>query len=142
MFKHYVSTILTAALLASTASAVAEAPTSQFGFTGWPYRAETGCATEAPDFTPMPDFPTASPDYGTDSDENGQNTPVPPTDVPTVPTAAPPVLPTAEPSPTAGIRPTQRRSPPPRRQLQKRLHRMMIILPNRYQRKSKKHGIC
>lgn len=52
--KHTATLALTMLLL--TASAQAEAPTSQFGFKGWPYRQNAVCATEAPDSheTPLP----------------------------------------------------------------------------------------
>lgn len=126
MFKRYVTTALTAAMLFS-ASAQAEAPTSQFGFKGWPYRQQTNCNTPAiPTSTPeindnwcesgpnKPSTPTkepvattpvatSTPDVTTEPTQEPQATPIPTAEPTAVPTAVPTVKPTAKPTaaPTA-----------------------------------------
>lgn len=94
--------ILTAAVLLLGAPAVhAEAPTSQFGFKGWPYRQETNCngAETTPIPTECPETPT----------ETAEITPKPtsiPTEEPVI-TTAPTAIPTEEaPAPTATAAPT------------------------------------
>lgn len=91
MFKKYVSTALTAAMLFS-ASAQAEAPTSQFGFTGWPYRQQTDC-----DF---PAIPTCTPEISDSGSENSPIRPVEPTKEPSVTTPVITAAPTSVPVPT------------------------------------------
>lgn len=97
MFKRYVSTAMAMMLLFSTA-AHAEAPTSQFGFTGWPYRQPTNCGTPViPTSTPIPD------------DSVGGNAPestIIPTKEPSVTTPAPTIPPTATIAPTRAPQPT------------------------------------
>ena len=63
--------VITSILLLSAVSALAEAPSSQFGFRGWPYRKTAApcgaaisapAATKAPASTPRPTAaPTAKP---------------------------------------------------------------------------------
>lgn len=101
MFKRYVTTALTAAMLFS-ASALAEAPTSQFGFKGWPYRQQTNCNTPEPVCTPEPEIPTMPPQIG----DNGCETPPFATPAPTKEPAA--TTPVATAAPTATIEPTQK----------------------------------
>lgn len=93
MFKRYASTILTAALVFS-ASAQAEAPTSQFGFRGWPYRQQTNCET--------PVSPTSTPEINENQQPTWPNRPSTPTKEPAVTT------PVATAAPTATIAPTQK----------------------------------
>ena len=104
--------ILTAAiLLLGTATAQAEAPTSQFGFKGWPYRQETNC--NGTDVTPIP---TEQPISPTEVPETPANPTAIPTDLPespTEPTAAPTEeapVPTASPAATTvpTMKPTAR----------------------------------
>jgi len=99
MFKRYVTTALTAAMLFS-AAAQAEAPTSQFGFKGWPYRQQTNCNTPEPACTPKPVIPTATPEINDNGSENGPNGPSVPTKEPAVTTPVPTSAPTAAPVPT------------------------------------------
>ena len=101
MFKKYLALMTVMALfLASTA--LAEAPTSQFGFKGWPYRQSTDCAPA----------PTKECETATKAPETGENLP----DA-TLPTAAPatnaPVIPTSAPTaaPEATRKPTVTQSP-------------------------------
>ena len=44
MFKKYLALMILGTMLLSSV-ALADGPTSQFGFTGWPYRQSTGCGT-------------------------------------------------------------------------------------------------
>lgn len=126
MFKKYAAAAMAMTLLTSQA-ALAEAPTSQFGFKGWPYRQQTNCAvsTCAPEKTPDQG---ASPTLAADDGTHAQPAPT-----------AEPVAPTAAPSLPRGrhrLRPPRKERPSPRRR--NALPWMMIILPNPYQRKSKK----
>lgn len=91
MFKRYVSTALTAAMLLG-ASAQAEAPTSQFGFTGWPYRQQTNCDN--------PSIPTSTPEINDEGTGIGPNRPSEPTNEPPATTPAASAAPTAIPDPT------------------------------------------
>ena len=91
MFKRYATTILTAALVFS-ASAQAEAPTSQFGFKGWPYRQQTNCQT--------PVSPTCTPEINDNQGATGPNRPTAPTKEPVATTPAATAAPTAPPAPT------------------------------------------
>ena len=60
MLKKHTAILALTTLLLNGSFALAEAPTSQFGFTGWPYRNETSCVS--PTATPAaPTFPTAAP---------------------------------------------------------------------------------
>lgn len=91
MFKRYFTTALSAALLFS-ASAQAEAPTSQFGYKGWPNRQSTVCI--------QGEAATLPPEIGENS---SASTPVPsigPTNEPCVTTFIPDVIPAATPAPT------------------------------------------
>lgn len=105
--KQKLTALLIAISLSSEGSALAlsgNAPTSQFGFHGWPYRQSTGCTTQdvkpcaTPAVTPRPTLPEA---------QKPLPTPTPlPTEEPTVaptaqPTPVPTIEPTAEPMPTA-----------------------------------------
>jgi len=91
MFKRYVSTALTAALLFS-ASAQAEAPASQFGFTGWPYRQPTNCD--------LPAIPTPTPEINDEGAEIGPEQPSEPTNEPAATTPVASATPTTVPIPT------------------------------------------
>lgn len=96
--KHLVMLVALAMLMASVA--LAEGPSSQFGFTGWPYRAPTGCA---PSDTRKPETPTQCPESGEDCPKGALPTAVPATNVPAVPTEAPtsaPPAPTQKPTAT------------------------------------------
>lgn len=104
MFKQYVTTLLTAALLTGATAAYAQGPESQFGFTGWPYRNEA-CATQAPIPTEDASCPTVVPPSAPDVEftptQAPQSTPV----VTAIPTARP----TEQPKPT--LAPTPSRAP-------------------------------
>jgi len=91
MFKRYATTILAAALVFS-ACAQAEAPTSQFGFKGWPYRQQTNCET--------PVFPTCTPEINDNQGPAGSNKPSTPTKEPAVTTPVATAAPTMTPAPT------------------------------------------
>lgn len=102
MFKQYVTTILTAALLASAATAYAEAPTSQFGFTGWPYR-QNSCTTPIP--TQEPAAPTCVPTDAPSVEPTPTQAPPSAPVITTVPTVKPTVQPTAAPTLQPTLRP-------------------------------------
>ena len=91
--QQRIALLLGAAMAITQAAALAEAPTSQFGFKGWPYRQSTPCTTKAPQTdsdSSKPICPTEAPTQA-------------PTETPCVtncPTAAPTVQPTATPVPT------------------------------------------
>lgn len=91
MFKRYATTTLAAAMLFS-AAAQAEAPTSQFGFQGWPYRQQTNCETPA--------IPTFTPEINDFECETYPNQPVPPTKEPVATTSVPTSTPAATLTPT------------------------------------------
>ena len=96
--RKLTATLLTICLLTGATALASGAPSSQFGFKGWPYRQSNGCATTCqPEITPpSPVEPTA--------------TPVPtvePTEAP-VPTPAPTTEPTATPVPTPKVTATPR----------------------------------
>ena len=97
MFKKYLALSLILAMLTASCVALAEAPTSQFGFTGWPYRQPTGCG---PDATKAPSFPTQAPETGKNPQNSATPTAVPPTEAPVVPTQAPTSVPTRVPEAT------------------------------------------
>lgn len=99
MFKKHLSTAMAISLLLSAGSAMAEAPTSQFGFKGWPYRQQTSCGTQAPQATEAP-IATISPVPTETQAGNGQCTAVPPTQVPVATTPVPTAAPTQAPVPT------------------------------------------
>ena len=100
--------ILTLIMLLTTAPALGEAPQSQFGFKGWPYRQQTDCrfpnATQSPTACPenVPESttaPTVQPESATPAPDAPTATPIPPTQAPTpAPTAKPTVRPTQAPS--------------------------------------------
>ena len=97
MFRKYLSlTAMTIMLLSS--SAMAEAPTSQFGFTGWPYRQPTNCAPSA---TQVCDTTTEAPETGDQSPVPALPTAMPATNVPSSPTVAPTDTPEATRKPSA-----------------------------------------
>ncbi len=91
MFKRYATTTLAAAMLFS-AAAQAEAPTSQFGFKGWPYRQQTNCNTPA--------IPTFTPEIGDIECETDPNWPSIPTKEPSSTTPVPTSTPVATAAPT------------------------------------------
>lgn len=93
-------------MLALAAVAHAEAPQSQFGFTGWPYRNQPACQTQRPSMgseaTPLPtvapgNHPAATPQ------------PSVATPAPQQPTKAP--IATTRPSPTATPKPIETQKP-------------------------------
>lgn len=96
MFKKHLSTAMAVSLLVSAGSAMAEAPTSQFGFKGWPYRQQTQCGTQVPQPTETP-AATFSPAPTETPSENGPSTVVSPTQAPVAPTFEPTTAPTQEP---------------------------------------------
>ena len=92
--------LLTVMMLLATASAHGEAPQSQFGFRGWPYRQQRECnfpiatpiPTDRPENAPESTVaPTKQPEYATPE-------PVVPTQAPVAPTKAPTAAPTARPT--------------------------------------------
>lgn len=91
MFKRYATTTLAAAMLFS-AAAKAEAPTSQFGFQGWPYRQQTNCETPA--------IPTYTPEINDSEAETAPNRPAAPTKEPSATTSVPSSTPAATTAPT------------------------------------------
>ena len=100
MFKKYLALLtILAMLLASTA--LAEAPTSQFGFKGWPYRQSTNCDTGT---TQEPTNPTQRPETGENQPDSTLPTVAPSTEAPVIPTATPTSVP---PSPTKKPNATQ-----------------------------------
>lgn len=106
MFKKHLSAAMAVSLLMSVGVAMAEAPTSQFGFKGWPYRQQTSCGTQAPQPTQAPaatDFPAPA----ETPSENGPDMVVIPTQSPTAPTSAPTAALTQEPVPTQAPQWTQ-----------------------------------
>lgn len=119
MFKRYATTTLAAAMLFS-AAAQAEAPASQFGFKGWPYRQQTNCETPA--------IPTCTPEINDFECETNPIRPISPTKEPAATTLAPistPVAtaaptrqsqvtaaPTAAPTANPTVRPTATKAPP------------------------------
>lgn len=110
MFKKYAATAMAMTLLTSQA-ALAEAPTSQFGFKGWPYRQQTNCAvsTCAPEKTPdQGASPTLAPDDGTNAQPTSTAEPIAPTAAPIAPTRVPSAssAPEGTPKPTATQRPS------------------------------------
>lgn len=119
-------------LTGSSALAYGKAPTSQFGFKGWPYRQNSGCYTQSvpqrPTATPVVTCtpapaatPTAAPTAAPTSEPVIEPTSVPtaePTSAPTAeptiqPTAAPTAAPTSAPTakPTATKKPVATSSP-------------------------------
>ncbi|MCH5286290.1 MAG: serine protease [Christensenellaceae bacterium] len=96
MFKKYLALVSILALfLASTA--LAEAPTSQFGFKGWPYRQPTNCETDA---TQAPATTTKAPEAGENLPDSTLPTAAPATQAPVIPTSAPTKAPEATQKPT------------------------------------------
>ncbi len=101
----------------NAATAAGRAPTSQFGFKGWPYRQSTGCSTpptvcptvgQAVTCTPAPtSVPTAEPAPETTSVPTQEPTIMPTVQPTAAPTAAPTATPTAKPVPTAMPKPTK-----------------------------------
>lgn len=93
--------ILTMLCLLATAPAMGEAPTSQFGFSGWPYRQQTDCVI--PESTLSP---TDRPEYAPESTISPTKQPVIATQEPVIPTSSP-VAPTKSPTaaPTAVVTP-------------------------------------
>lgn len=105
--KQKLTAILLTILLAVSQSALAAAPTSQFGFKGWPYR-NNSCqtATEAP-ATPCP---TREPCPVTP--QPTQEAPLPtPTVIPDTPEPTPAATATAAPEPTLTPEPTAEPAP-------------------------------
>lgn len=110
MFKRYLTTALSAALLFS-ASAQAQTPTSQFGYTGWPNKQQAPCIQDTATTLPPESAPSS-----------GQATPIPsivPTNEPCNTTFAPDASPaptqapqqTAAPSALPTAKPTATRAP-------------------------------
>lgn len=105
----------------STALARSGAPTSQFGFKGWPYRQSNGCVTQnngqqkptmQPSVTCAPES-TAVPTAAPTSEPTCEPT-IEPTSVPTTePTAQPTAAPTAKPTAVPTARPTATAAPVP-----------------------------
>lgn len=92
MFKKYLTLIMTLAMLLA-ASAQAEAPASQFGFSGWPCLNHS-CAA-------IPSLPTQAPQSGSHSHTTPTATVPPATQAPGFPTMAPSFTPEATRAPDA-----------------------------------------
>lgn len=110
MSRKHAAWIL-ASLMLTTATAGAEAPASQFGFQGWPYRNLPVCEETEPSATAtaIPTvIPTQYPSGGTDQDENGTNSPVAPTFAPGAATSQPTGTPVVTPAPTSAVKPTEK----------------------------------
>lgn len=120
MTRKHTALLLATMLTIPSAMAHAEAPASQFGFRGWPYR-QSICeespadATAIPAPTTVPTLPpTRYPNSDTNQDETGSNSPVVPTKEPAAatlqPTAAPTAIvtaaPTAHPTAVPTVKPT------------------------------------
>ena len=110
--RKLTATLLTICLLTGATALASGAPSSQFGFKGWPYRQGNGCATTCqPEITPpSPVEPTATPVPTVEPTEAPVPTPAPttePTEAP-VPTPAPTAEPTEAPVPTPKVTATPR----------------------------------
>ena len=105
MFKKYLALGLMLALLTSSV-ALAEAPASQFGFTGWPYRQSTSCGSGV---TEIPSVPTGGQESGGNHQETTPPTAAPSTEAPVIPTQAPTSAPTRVPEATQ--RPSATKAP-------------------------------
>ena len=90
MFKKHLALMMALAMIAAATAALAEAPTSQFGFTGWPYRQPTNCVPKT----------TQAPESGNNHHDDATPTAAPATQAPTIPTGAPTSAPTARPEAT------------------------------------------
>lgn len=97
MFKRYFTTAFAAAMLL-TASAQAEAPTSQFGFTVWPHRQPTACQEDA--------IPTFAPEITPIQGENDPIATIAPTNQPAVSTSEVTAAPALTIFPTQPSQPT------------------------------------
>ena len=105
---------LTMSLAASANALASGAPTSQFGFKGWPYRQSTGCYSQDTDgasettCTPaaVTCTPTAVPTSEPTAVPTAEPTTVPTAEPTAVPTAEPTAIPTAEPTPEPTAVPT------------------------------------
>ena len=114
MTRKHTARIL-ALMLLTASTAQAEAPASQFGFRGWPYRQLPACQETQPAQTasPLPSasptaIPTFCPSSGENADENGAIPPVAATREPAAPTEPPLSAPTASPVPTQEVQLTMR----------------------------------
>ena len=102
--RKLTATLLTICLLTGATALASGAPSSQFGFKGWPYRQSNGCATTCqPEITPpSPVEPTATPVPTVEPTEAPVPTPAPTAEPPATPapTPAPTTEPTEAPAPT------------------------------------------
>ena len=113
--KQKLTALVLALSLAAGNTALAQAPTSQFGFKGWPYRQNSGCVTPGQNnsATEKPAHPVQRP--------SDACTPAPtiiptatPCPEPTVrPTATPTMIPTIQPTEKPTLKPTQSAAPTP-----------------------------
>lgn len=99
MFKKYLALAL-AMLLLGTTAALAEKPTSQFGFHGWPNYSGGAAVPTRP-----PVSPTKAPEMGPSRPESATPTASPATQAPEIPTKAPGSSTPARPEATATPRP-------------------------------------
>ena len=115
MFKKYMTAVLAATTMAAMAAvpAQAEAPVSQFGLKGWPYRQQQRCAEATPVPTQEASIPTGCPENGSKPDENAPGTTQAPTMEPESPTEVPSVPTEPLPVPTHVPQATQRPTPQP-----------------------------
>ena len=104
MTRKHTALLLAAAMMAGCTGASAEAPASQFGFRGWPYR-QSVCE-ETPSATQEPAIPTQCPEEDTNQGGNAEKTPVIPTGTPVAATMQPTAAPTEEPTSAPANTPT------------------------------------
>lgn len=118
--RNLTALLLTLCLFTHAAALASGAPTSQFGFKGWPYRQSGGCAETiypkktppAPTEVPLPE-PTATPAPTATPTPEPTATPAPTATPTPEPTATPAPEPTVTPAPTATSTPKPTMTPAP-----------------------------
>ena len=97
--------LLTGNLLASGAAFASGTPTSQFGFTGWPYRQSTGCGTQSQICQPTAPSATQCVPQATACPTRPVCEPTQAPQPTATPSPEPTQAPTAEPEPTISVTP-------------------------------------
>ena len=118
--RNLTALLLTLCLFTHAAALASGAPTSQFGFKGWPYRQSDSCAVTicpkktppAPTEVPLPE-PTATPAPTATPTPEPTATPAPTATPTPEPTATPAPEPTLTPAPTATPTPEPTLTPAP-----------------------------
>ena len=118
--RNLTALLLTLCLFTHAAALASGAPTSQFGFKGWPYRQSGGCAETiypkktppAPTEVPLPE-PTATPAPTATPTPDPTSTPAPTATPTPEPTLTPAPEPTVTPAPTATSTPKPTPTPAP-----------------------------